>query len=143
MLQAAKSVPFNRALCENQMTETHFLNIDLDIESECEITQLVEELGRNLAIMSHHRIDDRNFASFETGESEILNIVEQFVTAISLLSVEASSIWSDCIKREFNFGFQAEDKPRSYLAAIPASVVKKLSELEAQIGITIYSPESR
>jgi len=128
------------ALCVSEM-ETHFLNIDLDIESKADISTLVSELEVSLTLMTNHVCEGINRASFESEYSIIEEIIENYVTAISLLGDEAALQWNNCRKREFNLGFQAENSPRSYEKSISAESLSKISSVNGQVGITVYAPE--
>ena len=122
------------------MNETHFLNIDLDIESHQDISLLVRELSCCLTLMTHHVCEGINRASFESCESGVEEIVNEFINAVGKLSNEARSSWNSCIKREFNFGYQAEDTPRSFTSLVPTQALNEMVSVNAQVGITIYAP---
>ena len=129
------------ALCK-KMNKTHFLNIDLDLESEQEISRLVEELSLNLTQMTYHKCEDMYRASFESSESGIEDIIEKYISTIHALTSVASEQWKNCKKREFNVGFQAENTPRGYVQSISSESLSEISSVSGQIGITIYAPES-
>ncbi len=124
------------------MNETHFLNVDLDIESNENLDELVKELGKNLSIMTHHSNDGINFASFETSGSGIEEIIDMFIVSIEGLNGNSKAIWNSCIKREFNFGFQCGIKPNGYTAEIDPELLTKIINVGGQVGITIYPPEN-
>ena len=124
------------------MNNTHFLNIDLDLESTVEISELVDELSTRLTKMTYHNCEGVFRASFETSESDIENSISTYVSAINELSPGSKKCWSQCIKREFNFGYQSEISPRNYESHISQNAIKEIALLNGQIGITIYAPEN-
>src|SRR5688572_17329270 len=94
------------------MNTIHFLNIDLEIESDAEISILVEELSLKLTKLTYHECQGKYRASFEPHKFEIEEIITEYVSVISCLSEDARKIWAACGKREFNFGFQAGTSPK-------------------------------
>jgi len=124
------------------MNKTHFLNIDLDIESEKDIAPLVQELSQKLIEMTYHNCEGIYRASFESSKSEMEDIIAAYISAIRELTFEAKCLWDGCIKREFNVGFQAENRPRSYEKSISSRSLSEIASVGGQIGITIYAPES-
>jgi hypothetical protein len=123
------------------MTETHFLNIDLDLESTQPIDELVNILGKSFTKMTYHKCENLWRASFETAESDIESIIDVFFHSITLLAGEPRIQWDNCSKREFNLGFQAENSPRSFVKTISDSSLSKITEIGGTLGVTIYAPE--
>ena len=120
------------------MSEIHFLNIDLDLESKESLDLLVKELGETLSVMTHHSIDETNYASFETGSSGIKEIIEEYFRVYTGLSDESKVCWSKCSKREFNLGYESGETPNNYQSLIPEESLSKLVSIGGCIGITIY-----
>jgi hypothetical protein len=123
------------------MNTTHFLNIDLEIESKEDILILVEELSSKLCKLSYHECNGAYCASFEPHEFEIERIISEYLSAITSLSDEGRRMWEACVKREFNLGFQAGVSPRGYEKFISQNSLKEILSVNGQLGITIYASE--
>lgn len=121
------------------MNTTHFLNIDLDIESNTDISLLVDELSVHLSKLSCHECQGIYRASFEPHQHDIENIINEYVSAITSLSANGVNLWEGCSKREFNIGFQSGSHPKAYETAISQEVLKKILSVNGQLSITLYA----
>ena len=122
------------------MEETEFLNIDLDIESESNLTSIVSEFGRKVSILRNQEIDGLYFVSFETVFSEENKIINEYISLINGLKPKTRELWNNCIKREFNFGYRCGAKnPSSFQSNISEKSIHSLSKVGGSVAITIYS----
>ena len=122
------------------MDNTSFLNIDLDIESEQDITPLVEFWGDELVVF---RLEVENgvwFGSFETSENTVDDIIEKYCQLVSDLSPELKNIWDGARKRVFDIGFNAGYAPRMYQFSLAKEAISKLSNIGGSIAVSIYAP---
>ena len=120
------------------MSEIRFLNIDLDIESTRDISLIVQEFSGRLSVMRNEKKEGLYIASFETeyvGENEI---IEEYVSLIESLSPEAREIWNNCIKKEFDFGYDSGDKPDDFHSKISEKSIKSLAKVGGSVTVTIY-----
>jgi len=124
------------------MNATHFLNIDLEIESNTEISLLVEELSLKLTRLTYHECEGKHRASFEAHQTEIEGIITEYVSVIVSLSEAGKRLWENCTKREFNLGFQSGATPKGYEKSISPNALKEIVSVNGQLGITIYAQES-
>ena len=125
--------------------KTHFINIDLDLESSEPLDILIEEMKGIFLLLSYDkRPNGKYFAMFEVNDSfdtlaECLNI---FFNGINSLSEKSKSEWNKVPKKEFNIGFQSGTKPLGFVSVITKNDVRKISELDASVAITVYSPDN-
>jgi len=120
------------------MTEIRFLNIDLDLEYDTNINLLVDELGESCTIMRSEIIEGIHHASFETGELEIENIIQEYANIVERLSPSARKLWIGCTKKSFNFGFESGTKPKNFHASLSGNAVSSIFKLGGGIDFTIY-----
>lgn len=120
------------------MSEIQFLNIDLDIESQEDISLVVKEFSNRLTVMRNDHSKGMYYASFETGYSEENEIIEEYVNVIDGLSTEARTIWDNCLKREFDFGYESGDKPNDFHSKIRAKSIELLAKVGGSVTVTIY-----
>ena len=117
------------------MTETHFLNIDLDIESEHDITSLINELETKELIILHR---ERKSATLESN-LDGKEILDSFDKAISSLSNESKKLWDSSYLKVFDIGFDSGDEPRIYQYDFSNKEVKIIATLGATMKVTIYA----
>ncbi len=120
------------------MKETEFLNIDLDISSEEDISELVIEIGKNTCVLNNSSEEGVFEATFETGGQEPNQIINEFVSIINELSPKAKAQWEDCKSREFNIGYDGGESPNVFVSALSGSSIKGISEINGEVVITIY-----
>lgn len=133
----------------------HFINVDLELESNESVQPLVEELSENTYSLYCSDIDE--MANLELNINEIngidfyelyndekdlvggvdLHIVE-FCKLIENLSDESRKIWDKCHRKEFDVGFQSGNTKKSFNTLIQAETIKRCAELGATIGIKVY-----
>ena len=122
------------------MGQTQFLNIDLDIESSTDVHLIIEEFGDRVSVMRSEEQSGIHYASFETGKSEINEIVEEYVSLVNGLSSKARAIWDNCAKRLFDIGYESGQAPHSFHSRLSEKSIRLLSSINASVDVTIYSP---
>ncbi|WP_405600828.1 MULTISPECIES: hypothetical protein [unclassified Pseudoalteromonas] len=120
------------------MSEIHFLNIDLDIESKEDIRPIVHFWGEEVMIFRLEEIEGTWRGSFETSEDTENDIVDKYHQLIMSLPPNLRAIWDGCIKRIFDFGFEAGSLPRAFQSSLSQSSISKLAEIGGAITVTIY-----
>lgn len=120
------------------MKETEFLNIDLDISSEEDISELIIEIGNNTCVLNNSCEEGIFVATFETGYQEPNQIINEFVSIINELSPKAKNQWEGCKAREFNIGYDGGEIPSVFVSALSGNSIKGISEINGEVVITIY-----
>ena len=120
------------------MSEIKFLNIDLDIESNDDLTPLAKEWGSRVSTHRLEEIEGKYFGSFETGYGSITEILDEYVSLISNLSESSKMIWKNALKREFDFGFETSSWPSNIRVSVDARFISKLADVSGSVAVTVY-----
>jgi hypothetical protein len=120
---------------------THFLNVDLDVFSRRDLQPLVNRLGATVRVLFVGR-DKGQFCSrleiakqTKTADSTIW----AFCQLIEGLPKPERVLWNTATIRSFGIGVQAGTQPNSCDFEIRQRTVKAVSNLAAQIVLTIYA----
>ena len=124
-------------------SETHFLNVDLDIWSKKSLAPLVEAFGSGVFLLHEGWEDPLYGAHLEVcsmvarGGAEAL--IGQFVTMIEKLPPGARRHWNAAERREFNIGVQGSFKPHCYELRLKDSTLAAAARVRAGVVVTIYA----
>ena len=124
------------------MNEIQFLNIDLDIEARVDLSPIIEEFGTRVSVMRYDKIDDIYIASFETRFSEENEIIEEYIALINGLSPATRTIWDNCLRREFDIGYDSGDIPNNFRSVLSPKSIELIARVGGSIAISIYPPSS-
>ncbi|NQX84213.1 MAG: hypothetical protein HRS57_03375 [Mycoplasmataceae bacterium] len=124
------------------MSEIHFLNIDLEIESFIDISPIIEEWGERICVFRNEKVDGIFYGSFETSCSGVEGIIDEYVSLVNGLSQSSRDIWEKAQKRDFDFGYESGTDPNNFHSRIESESVQKLASLGGSIVITIYPVSS-
>ena len=119
---------------------THFITIDLDLESQDDPAVLIEALRNQVCVLRKDVEGAIHRTSFEltvSGSADAL--LQDFIALIRALPPPARTLWDGCTARVFDLGFQAGSEPYSITETISAEVVAALAELGASLAVTIYA----
>ena len=120
------------------MNEIHFLNIDLDVESTDDLAPIIQEWEDRVIVFRNEEVDGIYYGSFETSQSGLEEIIEEYYSLITGLSHESRLIWDRALKRKFDFGYEGGHKPNYFQSNISAQHLSKLVEIGGSMVITIY-----
>lgn len=120
------------------MKKIEFLNIDLDIESEEDISLIIEEFGDRVTIHRSELYEGKYYASFSTGFMRENEIIQEYRSLVEGLTPEAKRVWDSCSKREFDFGYESGETPNNFHSRVSAGSIKSLAKLGGSVAITIY-----
>ena len=126
------------------MRLTQYLNTDLDLESETDLTQLSDELARRKWVVLHSGQHDDGIwrASFEhlwNSAAGPEQAIAAMLDVIEALSEPSNTVWAGCRKREFNIGIQAEREPHAFDAALSNALLRRLAAVGASVSLTVYA----
>lgn len=119
-----------------------YLNTDLDLNSEEDLTALAEAFQAAEVFALHvTRLDNGHwYATFETDQQHnepetniaaILSVVESFPPPLR-------AAWDRCTRREFNVGYDCGVNPWAFNQALSTSVLKRLAVAGGSLRITLY-----
>lgn len=121
----------------------HYLNTDLDIVSEKDLTQLDAAMraGRVEPLHVTHCDDGLWRAIFETKElciDEPEKSIAIMLTAIESFDTKTRRIWSQCELREFNIGYDCGDEPWEFNQGLSSKLIARIARSGASLRITLY-----
>jgi hypothetical protein len=121
---------------------TSFINIDLELYSDTDLTEFVDYLSDRLCLLHHGHQGGQHFASFEvrpaTSEDEPNVIISAFHAVLSSMPNNFSNAWNACSRKIFDFGYRSGWKPNIYVSPLSAKSVQQLADLKLECVITIY-----
>jgi hypothetical protein len=124
-------------------SDTHFLNVDLQIYSNADLQALVTALGKKVFVLFTGRVRQTHCAHLElakiTGTADAT--IRGFCALIEALPKLERNLWNDAKQRDFNIGVQAGTRPASAEFSLETETVKFAGQLNARIVYTIYAPE--
>jgi hypothetical protein len=122
---------------------THYLNVDLDIYSRHDLRPLVKGFGAKVNVLYVGRDRGQYCAHLEiiqhTGTAD--STIWAFCRLIEGLPEPERLLWNNATVRSFSVGVQAGTQPNSCDFTIRPRTVNAVSEVAAQIVLTIYAPE--
>ncbi len=121
------------------MSEIQFLNIDLEIESQTDLSPLIKEWGERVSVHRNEKVGDLYCGSFETGCSCIESVIEEYISLLNSLSSEAREVWDNLLKREFDFGYMSGISPNNFHSKISSESIIRIAKVGGSVVITIYS----
>ena len=122
------------------MMNIKFLNVDLDIESQQDISLIMKELKENVCILHHEKQQDYYFARLEI-DRDVANVdrtINYFCDLIDNFSEEARKTWDSCCTRIFDIGYESGIKPNYFTSKINYTTIQRLASIDASINVTIY-----
>ncbi|MEZ4617438.1 MAG: hypothetical protein R2867_18270 [Caldilineaceae bacterium] len=119
-----------------------YLNTDLDLRSAEDLTPLAEVL-KSYGLWQNHLIQEEDgnwFAIFEAGcgGAEPEQTITMLLDVIEALAPEYQAIWSRCMVKEFNLGYQCGTEPRPFTQGVSSEVVTRMAAVNASLRITLY-----
>jgi hypothetical protein len=125
---------------KGERTETHFLNVDLDIHSTSDLQPLVSALGKKVHVLWVGRLKRTYYAHLEVMKitKDADQTIRVFCALVKELPRAERKLWNQARIREFNIGVQGAARPTSYEITLQEETVRAAAELGARIGLTIY-----
>jgi hypothetical protein len=121
---------------------TSFINVDLEVFSESDLSELLDHLSGKLCLLHHGVTDGLHHACLEVrpnrSNDEPNEFIATFHNAVSSLPPGPRSAWDACKRRVIDLGFQSGWKPNIYTMPLNTGSVKQLAELQTEFLITIY-----
>ena len=123
--------------------DVHFANVEFELESDLSLKPLLDEISDKISLHYYDRLENGiDFASFDLRESGYGQNIEVTVSAfcdlIEDLSPLAKEVWSQCVKRELDIGFEGGDSKFIFEGRIENKTLARVAEIGASVEITIY-----
>ena len=122
------------------MTNIQYLNVDLDLESENDISQIVGAFGEYVIVLHHGKLHNYHHASFET-TNEMLTAdeaINYFCGLVEALPHDVRVIWDSCHKRVLDIGHESGTSPSNFRSELKPTTLQRVAAIGATIIITIY-----
>ncbi len=120
-----------------------YLNVDLEVEGPRQLSHILQEFsGSGIDCLGCFETERRgHFANFEVTAlpSDPNSIVSEFCDAIEGFREDAEATWAGAHRRTFDVGFDSDGSAGCSRFELTADTVRRAAELEASLGITIYS----
>ena len=124
-----------------EVSSIRYLNTDLDIESENDLTPIIEAFGEDVIVMHHGERHGLNIASFEISSyyRSANETIEYFCDLVENLSENERKIWNSCCSRTLDIGYECGSCNQSYHSEIRPDTIKRVADIGARLVVTIYS----
>jgi hypothetical protein len=123
--------------------QTRYLNTDLDLVSLVDLTPLAEAFAGKKWSVLHCELhpDNRWTASFEIpgGNKTPEKTIAAMLKVIDRLPGHLKLLWSGCLKRDFNLGFDGGFEPRALEYTLPTELLTRIASVGASVSVTIYA----
>jgi hypothetical protein len=121
-----------------------YLNVDLEIRSQSDLTPLVQALRRRLFVLHAGRMRGTFFASFETpGASYPPDIaIRRLASALLRLPPPLRKQWRQARDRVFDIGIARAAGATPFSLALRNETMRIVTELNARLALTLY-PHTR
>ena len=119
---------------------TRFINVDLDLSSAHELTDLVQAFEPHAFTLNCWQDENTFFASLELASDPIdaESAIRRFVSLIESLPPKARNSWNEASKRDFSIGIDAGSSPSTFEAALSPEVLELAVRVRARITFVVY-----
>ncbi|WP_315758177.1 hypothetical protein [Bradyrhizobium sp. SZCCHNRI2007] len=120
---------------------SHFRNLDLVLKSKSDFTPLIAHLDRSVYVLHHREHEQEFLLVLEANGTEApgpIACTRRFLPLIESLPDAARELWNGCTSRTFSYGFEGGSDFPALDVTIPADLLVRIAELDADIGITVY-----
>ena len=130
------------------MDETHYRNVDLELESTADLSPLAEYFGERVLVLLNQQVGESYRLALETwehlslpGERDADACLQSFLALLAPLPLPLRVLWAGCRSRFFDIGFTAGAAPFSFTQVISTATLAQVAALDASVRLTIYAPE--
>ncbi len=119
---------------------THYRNVDLDIYSRHDLRPLIKGFGAKVHVLFVGRERGKYCAHLEIAQHPKTadSAIRAFCRLVEGLPEPERLLWNNATVRSFSIGIQAGTHPNPRDFTIRPRTVKAVSEVDAQIVLTIY-----
>ena len=125
--------------------EIRYLNTDLDIESQEDLTTLIEAFGDEVFVLHHGLIKGMHHASFEFSHDHSSvpdEVIRRYCDLIEALPPTAKMIWNQCSTRLIDIGVESGSSPNCYRFEVHPSTLDRVSAIGASLAGSIYAMQT-
>ncbi len=127
----------------NKKQQICFLNVDLDIESEHDISAIIKDFGDKVFILNDEPYSEGSHnLSVELygrcGDLEPEGLILDYVDLIKNFSDDAKDAWNKAHKKSFDIGYESGFQPYSINNQLSASTINAVASVNASVIFTLY-----
>lgn len=124
------------------MSQIHYLNTDLIIESPDKLSAIADAFGEDVIVMYNGQWGNIHRASFEVAGShaDANETIEYFCCLVENLDQQERAIWDTCFSKVFDIGYESGLSPQNYSSKLRSETIKRIAQIGAAVEITIYPP---
>ena len=119
-----------------------FLNLDLVLKSNSDLSVIIEYFGEKAFVLSHHEYNGEWTLVLELAEEELAKnpdtCTQRFLAIISEFPGEVGDAWKACTSRTFAYGFDGGSNSPALDTTISTELLLQMAQVSADIGITVY-----
>ena len=117
-----------------------YITSDLELRSRGDISDLVNELSRDLLVLFHGREGNKYLATFHVTMPDETpdKIANQYCKVIEGLPRKHRPAWKKCLSRNLDMGFDSGHGNRMATALVKSKTIKRLAKLEINIAVSVY-----
>ena len=126
------------------MGTTHFLSVDLDVESRDELAPFINALGSQAFALSPHTQGAMARVSLELTShlDDADSSLAKFVELIASLPSEVRSVWDRASVRDLNVGIQGGTEPHEFVTTLTVATLRAVADIGARVLFTVYRASS-
>ncbi|MEP6669253.1 MAG: hypothetical protein ABJF10_08880 [Chthoniobacter sp.] len=125
--------------------KTQYLNTDLDLVAgqSLEALAAVFEARGVFPLHVDQREDGKWYSTLETYEqfTEPEPNIAAFLAVIEALDSRSRELWSACLSRELNIGYECGDEPRGFNHELTVATLGRMATLGISLRVTLYPAE--
>ena len=142
-MKRKKAAPKKKSF-EVEPGTTHFLNVDLDVESREPLDVLVEALGKKVCVRFVGSIGPRKYAAYVSLSRSYDKTADQLTRTLCELVLRlpkpARALWNRARSRRFDVGIEGGHQPRSHAVHLEPPTIALVASVGGSIVITTYPP---
>ena len=126
------------------MTQTSFINVDLELFSKEDLSSIAEELKGKIYPLTNEFIEGTYNLAFECSLNELEPsvVLEEFISLLNSLSAESKALLAECSQKVFDVGYDSGYE--SFVSHVVSnSLLSKIVDLGFELRLTVYQLESR
>jgi hypothetical protein len=127
----------------SSLSESLFLNVDLDIYSKADLRPLVDALGNSIIEMGVGQVCRTYEAHLEVGwepRKTPSSIILRFCKLINALPPTKRRLWNSAKTKSFDIGIESPKRNMHFWSVVSPEAVRAAAKVGAQIAITVYGP---
>ena len=125
------------------MTPASFINLDLDLSSAVDLTDLATHLSTQAFILFHGETGTEYKLIAELLmdgglNQDALECTEHFLRLLGELPPALLGLWQQCTSRVFDYGFDGGLEHPPLHITLPSAALCRMAELGIDLRITVY-----